>query len=114
MVGRGLKNAGKGSGMSGGKRSGSVSPPKPRISSNFDGRRGGLSRQVRKETDVAARATNASNQPPTIRKKTRSGIKAANEASEAANAPDGVSGRGGKIPKSLVGRSGKVRATSPV
>jgi hypothetical protein len=110
MVGTSLKNAAKGSGMSGGKRSASVSPPKPRISSNLDGRRSGLSRKVRNEPDVVAGA----DQPPTLGKKTQSVSKAANEASEPANAPDGMSGRGGKIPKSPVGRSGKMRALSPV
>ncbi len=40
--------------------------------------------------------------------------KAANEASEPANAPGGMSVRGDKIPKSPVGRLGKMRATSPV
>ena len=110
MVGTGLENAAKGSGMSGGKRSASVSPPKPRISSNLDGRQSGLSRKVRNEPDVAAGA----DQPPTLGKKTGSVSKAANEASEPANAPGGMSGRGGKIPKSPVGRSGKMRANSPV
>ncbi len=38
MVGTGPKNAAKGSGMSGGKRAGSLSPLKPRISANLDGR----------------------------------------------------------------------------
>jgi hypothetical protein len=92
----------------------SVSPPKLRISSNLDGRRSVLNRKVRNEPDVAAGATGASNQPPTLRKKTRSVSKAANEASEPVNAPGGISGRGGKIPKSPVGRSGKMRATSPI
>jgi hypothetical protein len=110
MVGTGLKNAANGSGMSGGKRSASVSQPKPRISSNLDGCRSGLSRKVRNKPDVAAGA----DQPPTLGKKTQSMSKAANEASEPANAPGGMSGRGGKIPKSPVGRSGKMRATSPV
>jgi hypothetical protein len=114
MVGTGLTNAAKGSEMSGGKRLASVSPPKPRISTNLDGRRSGLSRKVRNEPDVVAGATSASDQPPTLGKKTRSVSKAANEASEPANAPSGMSGRGDKIPKSPMGRSGKMRATSPV
>ena len=114
MVRTGLKNTAKGSGMSGGKRLASVSPLKPRISSNLDGCRSGLSRKVGNEPDVAARATGASDQPPTLGKKTRSVSKAANEVSEPANAPGSMSGRGGKIPKSPVGRSGKMRATSPI
>ena len=40
MVGAGLENAATGSGMSEKKRAASMSPPKLRVSSNFDGRRG--------------------------------------------------------------------------
>ena len=58
-----------------------------------------------------AGATRVSDQPPTAGKKTRSG---AQEASGATTAPDGVSKHGDKIPKSHVGCSGRVRATSPV
>ena len=114
MVGAGLANAATGSGMSGGKRLSSLSPPKLRISSNLDGRRSILSRKVGNKPEVAARATGALDQPPTLGKKTRSVSKAANEASEPANTPGDRSGRGGRIPKSPVGRSGKLRATSPI
>ena len=110
MVGAGLENAATGLGMSERKRAASMSPPKPRISSNLDGRRGRLGRTVRNESDFAAGATRGSNQPPTARKKTRSGAK---EASGATAAPDGGSGHGDKIPKSHVGHSSRVRANSP-
>ena len=114
MVGAGLENAATGSGMSERKRAASMSPPKPRISSNLDGRRGRLGRAARNESDVAAGATSVSDHSPTTGKKTRSGAEGAKEASGATTAPDGVSGCRDKIPKSHVGRSGRVRATSPV
>jgi len=94
MVGAGLENAATGSGMSERKRAASISPQKPRISLNFDGRRGRLGRTVRNESDVAAGATKGTNQPPASGKKTRSRAK---EASGATTAPDG----GDKIPKGL-------------
>jgi hypothetical protein len=114
MVGTGPKNTAKGSGMSGEKRLASVSRPKLRISSNLDGRRSILNQKVGNGPDVAAGATGASDQPPTLGKKTRSMSKAANEASEPANTLGGRSGRGGKIPKSPGSRSGKLRAISPI
>jgi len=114
IVGTGPKNAAKGSGMSGEKRLASVSPPKPRISSNLNGHRSILNRKAGNGPDVAARATSASDQPPTLGKKTRSVSKAANEASEPVNTPGGRSGRGGKILKSLGSHSGKLRAISPI
>ena len=110
MVGAGLENAATGSGMSKRKRAASMSPPKPRVSSNFDGRRGRLGRAVRNESDVAAGATKVSDQSPAAGNKTRGG---ATGASAATTAPDGSSGRGDKTPKSHGGRSGKVKATSP-
>ena len=70
MVGTGPKNAAKGSGMSGGKRSANLSPPKTRISSNLDGRRSRTSHAVQKETDVTAGARSASDKPPATGKKT--------------------------------------------
>ena len=103
MVGAGLENAATGSGMSERKRAASMSPPKPRISSNLDGRRGRLGRAARNESDVAAGATKGADQTPTAGKKTRSGAK---EASGATTAPDD----GDKIPKGHVGRSSKVPA----
>ena len=106
MVGAGLENAATGSGMSERKRAASMSPQKPRISSNFDGRRGRLGRTVRNESDVAAGARKVADQPPTAGMKTRSGAK---EASGATTAPDGRD----KVPKGRVGCSSKVRANSP-
>jgi len=47
MVGAGLENAATGSGKSERKRAASLLPQKPRISSNIDGRRGGLGHTVR-------------------------------------------------------------------
>ena len=114
IVGTGVKNAAKSSGMSERKRAATLSPQKPRISSNLDGRRGGLGRTFRNKPDVATGATSVSDHPPTTGKKTRSGAEGAKEASGATTAPDGVSGCRDKIPKSHVGRSGRVRATSPV
>jgi hypothetical protein len=114
IVGTGVKNAAKSSGMSERKRAATLSPQKPRISSNLDGRRGGLGHTVRNKPDVAAGATSVSDHPPATGKKTRSGAEGAKEASGATTAPDGVSGCRDKIPKSHVGRSGRVRATSPV
>ena len=92
----------------------SLSPPKPRISSNLDGRRSGPGHAVRNEPDVAAGATSASDKPPATGKKTQSRVKAANEASRATNVPDGVSGCGGKTPTSLAGQSMTSGATSPI
>jgi hypothetical protein len=92
MVGAGLENAATGSGMSEKKRATSMSPPKLRVSSNFNGRRGRLGRAVRNESDVAAGAT---------------------KVSAATTAPEGRSGHGDKTPKSHGGHSGKVKATSP-
>jgi hypothetical protein len=103
MVGAGLENAATGSGMSERKRAASMSPPKPRISSNLDGRRGRLGRAARNESDVAAGATKGADQTPTAGKKTRSGAEA---TSGATTAPDG----GDKLPKGRVGRSSKVPA----
>ena len=92
MVGAGLENAATGSGMSEKKRAASMSPPKLRVSSNFDGSRGRLGRAVRNESDVAAGAT---------------------KVSVGTTAPKGRSGPEDKTPKSQGGRSGKGKATSP-
>jgi len=70
IVRAGLANAATGSGMSGGKRLASLSPPKLRISSNLDGRWSVLNRKVGNEPEVVAGATGALDQPPTLRKKT--------------------------------------------
>jgi len=107
MVGAGLSKAVTGLGLV------SMSPAKLRISSNFDGRGSVPNRKVGNVPDVAPGATGALDQPPTLGK-TRSVLKAVNEASEPANTPSGRSGSGGKIPKSSAGRSGKLRATSPI
>ena len=69
-VGAGPRNVVKVSGMSGGKRLVSLSPPKPRISSNLDGRQSGPSRAVRNKPDDAAGATSTSDKPPATRMKT--------------------------------------------
>ncbi len=114
MVGMGLRNAAKGSGLSGGKRLESLSPTKPRISSNFNGHQRGPGRGVQNELDIVARATSASDKPPAPRKKTRSGVKAANEAAGATNVPDGLSGREGKAPPSPAEQSATLGAASPV
>jgi hypothetical protein len=114
MVRTGPKNRAKGSGMSGGKRAASLSPPKPRISANLDGRQSGPGRGVQNEPDITAGATSDSAKPPVTRKKTQSSVKAANEAAEATNVPNGVSGRGGKTPMSPAGQSVTPGATSLV
>ncbi len=100
MVRMGLRNAAKGSGLPGGKRLASLSPTKPRISSNFDRSRRGPGRGVQNELDIAAGATSASDKPPAPRKKTQSRVKAGNEAAEATNVPDGLSGHEDKAPAS--------------
>ena len=92
MVGAGLEDAATGSGMSEKKRAASMSPPKLKVSSNFDGRRGRLGRAVRNESDVAAGATKVSAPSPAAGKKTRGGATGASAAT---------------------GRSGKVKANSP-
>jgi hypothetical protein len=114
MVGTGPKNVAKGSGMSGGKRAASLSPPKPRISANLDGRQRGPGRGVQNEPDIAAGATSASAKPPVTVKKNQSRVKAANKAAEATNVPDGVRGQGGKTPKSPVEQSATLGAASLV
>ena len=105
IVGYGSQDTAKGSGMSGGKRSASLSPPKPRISSNLDGRQSGPGHAVQIEPDVVAGATSASDKPPATGKRTRSRVKAANKASGAKNVPDGVSGCRGKTPTSPAAQS---------
>ena len=102
LVGAGVENAAKGSGMSGGKRAASQSPAKPRISANLDGRQRGPKRSVQNGPGVAAGATTTSGKPPAIGKKTRSGGKAANKVS------------GATILKSPVGRLVTVRTDTPV
>jgi hypothetical protein len=114
MVGTGLRSAAKGSGLPRGKRSASLSPRKPRISSNFGGRQRGPGRGVRNKLDIAAGATSASDKPPAPMKKTRSGVKAANKAAGAMNVPDGLSGREGKAPASPAEQSAMLGAASPV
>jgi hypothetical protein len=108
----GPKKAAKGSGMSGGKRAASLSPPKPRISVNLDGHQCGPGRGVRNEPDIAAGATSASAKLLVTGKKTRSGVKAAHEVAEAMNVPDGASGHGGKTPTSPAGHLATSGATS--
>ncbi len=112
MVGTGPKNATKGSGMSGGKRAASLSPPKTRISANLNGRQRGPGRGVQNEPDIAAGGASA--KPPVTGKKNQSGVKAANKAAEASNVPNGVSGRGGKTPTSPAGQSATLGAASLV
>ena len=102
LVGARVKNAAKGSGMSGGKRTASQLPTKPRISSNLDGRQCGPKRSVRNGPGVVAAATRVSGKPHAIGKKTQSGAKAANEVS------------GATILKSPVGRLVTVRTDTPV
>ncbi len=114
MVGTGPKNAAKGSGMSRGKRPASLSPLKPRISANLDGRQLGPGHGVQNKPDIAAGATSASAKPLVTGKKTQSMVKAANEAAEAMNVPNGVSGRGGTTPTSLAGRSAMLGAARSV
>jgi hypothetical protein len=100
--------------MSGGKRPASLSPLKPRISANLDGRQLGPSHGVQNEPDIAAGATSASTKPLITGKKTQSMVKAANEAAEAMNVLDGVSGCGGKTPTSLAGQSAMLGAARSV
>ncbi len=76
IVGAGLGSAAKGSGTRVGKRAASLSPPKPRISLNFDGHGHGLAHGVQNEPDASAGAKN---------KTTWSRVKPANDGVRATN-----------------------------
>ena len=90
LVGAGSGNAAKGSGIDGGKRNASLSPPKPSISSNLDGRCHTLRPKSPSKLDIVTGDTRA-----------RSG---SNKTRSAASAPE----QSTKAPKSLVSPAGQV------
>ncbi len=81
LTGAGSGNAAKGSGMAGGKRNVSLSPPKLKVSSNLDGRCRTLWPKSLSKLDIAAGETRA----PSGSKKTRS---AARTLAGSAKAPE--------------------------
>jgi hypothetical protein len=108
LVGAGSGNAAKGSGMAGGKRNASLSPLKPRTSSNLGGRRRTLRPESLSKSDIAAedtRARSGSN-------KTRSAASAPEQSTKAPKSSVSPAGRGARSKTAGLGR--QVEASLPM
>ena len=79
LAGAGSGNTAKGSGMAGGKRNASLSPPKPRNSSNLGGRCHTLRPESPSKSDIAAEDTRARSGS----KKTRNAASAPEQSTKA-------------------------------
>ena len=90
LVGVGLGNTAKGSGMAGGKRNASLSPPKLRVSSNLDGHCCTLRPKSPSESDIAAGDTRARSGS----KKTRSAVRAPAQSTKAPESSVSPAGQG--------------------
>jgi hypothetical protein len=92
LVGAGLGNAAKGSGMAGGKRNASLSPLKLRVSSNLDGRRCILWPESPSKSDIADGDTRARSRS----KKTRSAVRAPAQSTKAPESSVSPAGQGAR------------------
>ncbi len=107
LVGAGLGNAAKGSGMAGGKRNASLSPLKPRTSSNLGGRRRTLRPKSPSESYIAARDTRARSGS----NKTRSAASTPEQSTKAPKSSVSPAGRGARLKTAGLGR--RVEASLP-
>ncbi len=107
LVRAGSGNAAKGSGIAGGKRNASLSPPKPRTSSNLGGRRRTLRPKSPSKSDIAAgdtRAHSGSN-------KTRSAASAPERSTKAPKSSVSPAGQGARSKTTRLGR--QIEASLP-
>ncbi len=107
LVGAGSGNAAKGSGMAGGKKNASLSPPKPRTSSNLGGRRRTLRPESPSKLDIAAGDTRARSRS----NKTRSVASAPERSTKAPKSSVSPAGQGARSKTARLGR--QVEASLP-
>jgi hypothetical protein len=107
LVGAGSGNAAKGSGMAGGKRNASLSPPKPRTSSNL----GRCCRTLRPESPSESDITAGDTRARSGSNKTRSAASALEQSTKALKSLVSPAGQGARSKTARLGR--QVEASLP-